>query len=368
MYRTIILPHLIRQSEGDAEIAHEIMLRWVKKYQTHSNLLWLISFLYSAKLYNKPVRLWDIDFNNWLGIAAGLDKNAEMLPLLQSLGPGHVEVGTITPRAQTGNPRPRVIRDVSQQAVINRLGFNGQGAAQVAANLNAVKPRIHIPIFGSLGMMKDTLPDEAPSHYCNVMDQIWDYVEVLVANISSPNTLGLRELQGGKYFEHFLREVMKGVNENATRRGTAKKPLLVKVAPDLSIPELLIVLEACEREGASGIIIGNTTVRRPLPRHTPAQKAFLNEVGGLSGRPAFEGMKKLVAEAARKTKLPIVAAGGIDSFVRAEEIRRITSGKWKDGIGQELHDKGVQLIQVHTGLYFQGPKLIREVKRAAFAA
>ncbi len=349
MYKHIFAPILRALSQDDPEKAHELARRAIMLLQKDASILYLIAWWCEAKKYNKPFTVWNITFPNRVGIAAGLDKNAEMLPFLQVLGVGHIEFGTVLPRAQTGNPRPRIARFVDEEAVINRLGFNSPGVGAVVHNLTAVTKHINIPLFGSVGIMKDTPLMNAAKDYVESMKRLWRYVQVIVFNISSPNTPGLRDLQGGRYIEEFVKALVLGAKVCAQEFNTPPKPLLVKISPDLTSPELDEVLEACERAGIDGLIIGNTTLSRNLQdKESGGAKKFAAEVGGMSGHPLFFLSAKVLGEARPKTKMPIVFTGGLDSTERGKQVR----------------DLGADLVQTHTPLYFRGPKVIRDLKRA----
>jgi len=349
MYQKVLAPTLRALSEGDAEQAHELALRVIKVLQKDALIPLWIAWLCQAKKFDAPFELWGISFRNPIGIAAGLDKNAEMLPFLQALGPGHIEFGTVLPRPQVGNERPRVFRYLHEEAVINRLSFNSQGADAVYQNLREAGPDVHVPLFGSVGKMKDTPLADAADDYIMAMERIWPFIAVVVANISSPNTQGLRDLQGGRYLENFVSRLASAANICTIQHGGQRRPLVIKIAPDLSTRELPEVIEACERGGAEGLLIGNTTLDRPLQHpDAPEAESFVQETGGMSGHPIFSKMVRVVTEARKRTRLPIIAAGGIDSTERAQVLR----------------DLGVDMVQVHTPIYFKGPRVIRDLKMA----
>lgn len=294
----------------------------------------------------KPVVVGMLRFPNVLGLAAGFDKDARVVLGLSLLGFGHVEVGTITPRPQSGNPRPRVFRLAEDSALINRMGFPNEGVEAIAARLAGLSRRDGDMVLGvSLGKQKETPLDDAADDYVCVMRAVYPYADYLAVNISSPNTPDLRRLQGGEYLHHLLRTLRDENADLAERNGLTRRPLWVKIAPDLSWPELDEILATIELVGIDGIIATNTTLARD-----GLNSAAGSETGGLSGRPLRERSTEFVAYIARATggTLPIIGVGGVSTV---DDIRRKL-------------DAGASLVQLYTALAYEGPglpgRLLRE--------
>ena len=290
------------------------------------------------------VRLWGLDFPNPVGMAAGFDKNAEVMEPLLSLGFGSVEVGTVTPRPQPGNPRPRAFRLTGEQALINRFGFNNQGLKAVAARLTARRHRHgrRPGIIGAnIGRNKDST--DANADYVAGVYELAPVSDYLVINVSSPNTPGLRALQDRAPLHTLLSRVLEARADLCLKR---TPPLLLKIAPDLTPDDLAAVSEVSLEVGIDGLIISNTTISRPGVDHLPVAA----EAGGLSGRPLFALSTRTLADVYRLTggKLPLIGVGGIASPEDAYAKIRA----------------GASLVQLYTALVYQGPRLIRDIKRA----
>jgi len=281
----------------------------------------------------KPVKVFGLEFPNTVGLAAGFDKNAKAWPAAAAMGFGHVEIGTVTALAQPGNPLPRMFRFPQEEAVINRMGFNNEGAEAVAARLTKQKPRgqRRIPLGINIGKSKVTSLDAAVSDYLRSFELLADYADYLVLNVSSPNTPGLRELQAASR----LRELLGAVAAANTSRGEDRRPLLLKIAPDLSYRQIDEVLAVIDEFGFDGIIATNTTLARPGPF------AEVDEAGGLSGKLLRRSSTQIISYISRATdgNLPIIGVGGITDSVSA---------------GEKL-DAGASLIQLYTGMIYRGP-------------
>ncbi len=293
-----------------------------------------------------PVELWGLRFRNPLGLAAGWDKDARALPGLAALGFGHVEVGTVKPLPQPGNPTPRVFRLVEDAALINRMGFPGQGADVVAARLakwrtgsGSAEDR---PVLGvNLGRNKDTPNERAVEDYVTLVERFAPLGDYLVINVSSPNTSGLRDLQARAALEGLLGPVVAA--RNATCQRTARRvPVLVKISPDLDTIGLADTLEACLTTGVDGVIATNTTLARD-----GLTSAAASETGGLSGAPLTARADRVLGDALRLLdgRLPVIAAGGV---MTPEDARRKL-------------DLGAALVQIWTGFIYGGPRFPRAV-------
>lgn len=290
---------------------------------------------------SSPVQVMGLTFPNRLGLAAGYDKDALAVRGLAALGFGHIEIGTVTPRPQPGNPAPRLFRLVEDKALINRLGFPSLGAERVARRLRALRFRSPGAILGvNLGKNRETPLEEALQDYLTLVHIFAPLADYLVVNVSSPNTLGLRDLQAAPRLEALLR----GLQE-ARREHSPAPPLLVKLAPDLSEAELEESLAVILEQGVDGLILTNTTLERPALRSRHA-----GERGGLSGAPLTLRSRELLAWVARRVhgRLTLISVGGI--LDAAEARRRL--------------ELGADLIQIYTGLVYRGPGLIREILMA----
>ena len=286
-------------------------------------------------------RLWGLDFANPVGIAAGFDKNAEVVGPLLGLGFGFVEVGTVTPRPQPGNPPPRCFRLSEQQAMINRFGFNNQGLEAMVRRLAARRRRRRPGIVGAnLGRNKDST--DAVADYVAGVYALAPLADYLVINVSSPNTPGLRALQDREPLAALLSGVLAARAESCLKRTPA---LLLKIAPDLTPEDLAAVAEVSLEAGIDGLIVSNTTIGRPGLAELPVAA----EAGGLSGRPLFEPSTRVLADIYRLTggRLPLIGVGGIAGAEHAYAKIRA----------------GASLVQLYTALIYQGPRLIRDIRR-----
>ena len=283
----------------------------------------------------KPTKVFGITFPNPVGLAAGFDKNGVALPAWEALGFGFVEIGTVTAKAQPGNPRPRIFRFPEQSALINRLGFNNDGADVIAARLGKLRKSGRwpaIPIGINIGKSKVTPIERAAEDYVYSFRLLRDFADYIVLNVSSPNTPGLRALQESDALAPLLRAI-RAENE------TARKPILVKIAPDLALADLDQIIATCEANDIAGIIATNTTLDHSS---IPASR---DESGGLSGAPLRVKTTALVREITARSRLPVIASGGIFD---AESAR-------------EKIEAGAQLLQIYTGYIYRGPGLISEI-------
>jgi dihydroorotate dehydrogenase len=303
----------------DPERAHHLGLRAVRLARP-------LGALRRHPVEGGMVEAFGLVFRNRVGLAAGYDKDGTAWRGLAALGFGHIEVGTVTPRPQPGNPRPRITRYVSERALVNRMGFPSEGAEAVMRRLDGRRPR-GLVLGVSIGPNADTPPEDRPADYLALVDRFSGVADYLAVNVSSPNTAGLRSLQG-EALEPLLRLV-------TARAG--RTPVLVKLSPDLD--DIAAVAEVAGRARASGLIVGNTTTTRP---------GIAGEAqGGLSGAPLGELALRRLVEAVAGTRLPVIASGGIMSLEDA--AARI--------------DAGAVLVQVYTGLVYGGPRLVRRMAR-----
>jgi dihydroorotate dehydrogenase len=294
-----------------------------------------------------PVRAFGLTFRNPLGLAAGYDKDAQAVPGLACLGLGHLEVGTVTPRPQPGNPRPRVFRLIEDEALVNRMGFPSAGVEVVRRNLGRLPARRSYVVGINLGKARSTPLEEAAEDYLELLRELYPYGDYFAINVSSPNTPGLRQLQSRDLLEGLLARLQSERAHLADRSGLAR-PLLVKLAPDLTWAELDEALAAIESYHVDGVIATNTTTARAGLRSPRAE-----QLGGLSGAPLRERSTRVVDYIHRHTegRVPIVAAGGVAS---ARDVL-------------EKLEAGACLVQFFTGLVYQGPGLARRILRDLLA-
>lgn len=286
---------------------------------------------------SQPVELFGLTFPNIIGVAAGFDKDARVASGLATLGFGHVEVGTLTPWPQRGNPKPRIFRLTEDAALINRMGFPNGGVVAALPRLRALAEAPREWVLGvSLGKQKETPLDQAADDYLSVMTKVAPYADYLAVNVSSPNTPGLRALQGGDYLGHLLRTL------TVANRAQFGKPLLVKIAPDMGWAEIDAIVDACHATQVDGIIATNTTISR-----AGLSSSHAAEKGGLSGQPLRQRSNEVIAHLAQQTDLPIIGVGGVQT---ADDVRAKL-------------DAGAKLVQIYTGLVYAGPTLAGRILR-----
>jgi dihydroorotate dehydrogenase len=322
----------------DAERAHQHTLRLLDA--AHS--LHLLS-LALPKPVADPVKAMGISFPNAVGLAAGLDKDGAHIPALSDLGFGFIEVGTVTPLAQSGNPTPRMFRIAEHQGIINRMGFNNQGVKTLVANIERSGFKGVLGV--NIGKNATTPIDQAASDYLSCMDQVYQSASYITINISSPNTKNLRQLQQGDELSALLLQLKNRQRALAERHGHYV-PLAVKIAPDLEAEAIAEVAQLLIRHEIDGVIAGNTT----LSRSEIAGHAHAGQAGGLSGAPLKQRSTALIRELARQLDgaLPIIGVGGI--FSGEDAVEKIRAG--------------ATLVQLYTGLVYRGPALIAETAQA----
>ncbi len=280
---------------------------------------------------SSPMSAFELNFRHRIGLAAGLDKNGVALSAWEALGFSFVEIGTVTAQAQPGNPRPRIFRYPKERALINRLGFNNDGAETIANRLAELRDRggwPGIPVGINIGKSRVTPIERAVEDYLFSFRKLRAQADYIALNVSSPNTPGLRELQGGQRLDELLRAI------NAER---GNMPLLVKISPDLEPAALDEIVSVSEANNISGIIATNTTLDHSAIAH--------DEEGGLSGAPLQQKSTVIIRQITNKTKIPIIGCGGILDVSSA----------------REKIEAGAKLLQVYTGFIFRGPKLIHEI-------
>ena len=340
-YQRLIFPLLTRI---DAETAHERTIAALARAQRNAAGRAFLRRL-AGDLPQQPVDLFGLTFPNVLGVAAGFDKNIQVVDGLGLLGFGHIEVGTVTPQPQAGNPRPRVFRLVEDGAIINRMGFPSDGMDAARERLAALQTADRPYVLGiSLGKQKETSLIQAANDYVAVLHAVYPHAGYLAVNISSPNTPELRDLQGRAYLGDLLGTLTAASMAQATAMGIAPRPLLVKIAPDLSRQELDDILQVALDHNIAGIIATNTTIGRDGLRDPNRE-----QVGGLSGQPLGDRSLEIIRVIARATNgtLPIIGVGGIRT---ADDVRRRL-------------DAGASLIQIYTAMVYEGPGLAGRILR-----
>lgn len=329
MYKSLIRPILFK---FDPEEVHYFTFSMLKNF----------SFL--AKLFlPKPIvdkrlerEVFGLKFKNPVGLAAGFDKNAVLFEELSDLGFGFIEIGTLTPKGQPGNDKKRLFRLMEDSAIINRMGFNNDG---VDAAVERLKKNKNVLIGGNIGKNKVTPNEEAVNDYKNCFEKLFPYVDYFVVNVSSPNTPNLRELQDKEPLTHLL-----GTLQEMNAEKTTPKPILLKIAPDLSDDQLLDIIDIVKETKIAGVIATNTTLSRD-----GLKSENKSEAGGLSGKPLTKRSTEVIRFLSEKSNraFPIIGVGGIHTA--------------KDAI--EKLDAGASLIQLYTGFIYEGPELINEINK-----
>ncbi len=336
LHKKLIRPLLFRQ---DSERAHNAVVKQLAWVSRNSLACGIVKSLYGAP--ELPATVFGLKFPNPVGLAAGMDKHAAAVPGWAALGFGFTELGGVTWHAQDGNPKPRMFRAISDEAVINRMGFNNSGAEAVAEKLSGWKKSgrwpAH-PVGINLGKSKITPLDKAAEDYANSFRALRGLADFFVVNVSSPNTPNLRQLQDKAALDEIF-AALQTLN-------SSRKPILVKVAPDLTFEALDEILELVAPRNIAGIVATNTTIARPPTNDLALQKIYA-ETGGLSGKPLRQRSTEVIRHLFQQTngKLPIIGVGGIFS----------TDDAW------EKITAGAALVQCYTGLVYEGPGLARKV-------
>lgn len=329
----------------DPETAHHLGMRGMSLARCAG-----LSGLLAPSVPPDPVEAMGLHFPHPVGLAAGLDKNAEYIDALAALGFGFIEVGTVTPRPQPGNPRPRMFRLPAARAIINRMGFNNDGVDRLLENVRAARFPKQGGILGiNIGKNATTPIENAAEDYLTCLDKVYGDASYVAVNISSPNTKNLRELQKDEALDDLLSR-LKARQQTLTDQHGRYVPLALKIAPDLDNEQIVAIADALRRHRMDGVIATNTTLGRQGVEGLP----HAEETGGLSGAPVYEKstavLKKLVT--ALQGEIPVVGVGGI--LEGAEAAAKISAG--------------AQLVQLYTGFIYRGPELIAEAARAIAAS
>lgn len=333
MYKKIISPFLFL---FDPEKIHTFTFFLIKVFFKIPVLGFIIKSFYKVESPKLTRKLFGLTFENPVGIAAGFDKNATHISEFEKFGFGFIEIGTVTPNPQYGNPKKRLFRLKEDTAIINRMGFNNDGVTKIK---NRLKKNYNVLIGGNIGKNKVTPNSQAKNDYIICFKELYNYVDYFVVNVSSPNTPGLRELQS----KEFLNDLFIELNELRLNE-TIKKPILIKISPDLSKEKIIEILEVIDTNNIDGIIATNTTIDYPN-----LKSKNKNETGGLSGAPLYDKSNEVISFISRKTngKLPIIGVGGISTPEQA--VKKI--------------EAGAHLIQLYTGIIYEGPGIVRKINK-----
>lgn len=338
LYKTIIKPILFNFAP---EKAHHIVFFLMKQFFKLPGAAWCSKKMFEVKDPGLERELFGIKFPNPVGLAAGLDKNAELIDEMANLGFGFIEIGTVTPKPQPGNPKPRLFRLPIDNALINRMGFNNQGADKVARRLKMRKSGVIVG--GNIGKNKITPNEEAYRDYEMCFETLYDYVDYFVVNVSSPNTPDLRELQEKEPLKKLLERI-----QIRNRNKKKPKPILLKIAPDLNEPQLDDVIAIALEGKVDGIIATNTTISRNGLKTNAAQVEVMGG-GGLSGKPLAQRSTDVIRYIKQKSGgiFPVVGVGGIHS--EDDALEKIKAG--------------ADLVQVYTGFIYEGPALVKKINK-----
>lgn len=319
----------------DAERAHELTFQQLR-FLSGTPLEAIIR----QQVTSRPVKCMGLTFKNGLGLAAGLDKNGECINAFAAMGFGFIEVGTVTPRPQPGNDKPRMFRLPEAEGIINRMGFNNLGVDHLIANVK--KARFDGILGINIGKNKDTAVENGKDDYLICMEKVYGHAGYIAINISSPNTPGLRTLQYGEALDDLLAAI-KLKQKELEKRHLKYVPVAVKIAPDLAEEELVQIADSLVRHGIDGVIATNTTLDRSLV----SGLKYSEEAGGLSGRPVQLRSTEVIRRLAQELdgRLPIIGVGGIDSLTSAREKMAA----------------GASLVQIYSGFIYKGPSLVKEI-------
>ena len=338
MYKSIIKPVLFRKN---AEDAHHFTFSWIKRI---FNLPIINSLITGFFKYEKPVlekEVFGLKFKNPVGLAAGFDKDAKLIDEMAMLGFGFIEIGTLTPRPQEGNPLPRLFRLPKDEALINRMGFNNGGVEEAKKRLK--KRKSGIIIGGNIGKNKLTPNENAVEDYLYCLESLHPFVDYFVVNVSSPNTPNLRDLQEKEPLKNLLTEVKK-----ANDKKNKPKPILLKIAPDLTVGQLDDIIEIVLETEIDGVIATNTTIDRSDLK-TPEEEVKTMGDGGVSGKVLEQRSTEVIRYLAKQSNhaFPIIGVGGI--FNAQDAIEKLNAG--------------ASLVQVYTGMIYEGPGIVKAIKK-----
>ncbi|MCA8832115.1 quinone-dependent dihydroorotate dehydrogenase [Hymenobacter pini] len=340
LYNALVKPLLFRL---DAERAHHLVFENLKRAYRLPGAAAALRSLYDFRHPNLEREVFGLRFRNPVGLAAGFDKNAELTDELGALGFGFVEIGTVTPRPQSGNPQPRLFRLPQDAALVNRMGFNNHGVQAATTRLHQRRNR-DLVIGGNIGKNKDTPNEDAAHDYVACVEALHEEVDYFVVNVSSPNTPGLRQLQEREPLIQLLQQVQER-NQSLPK----PRPLLLKIAPDLTDPQLDDILLIARETNLSGLVATNTTTSRD-GLATPAAQVDALGAGGLSGRPLRKRATEVIRYLSQHSRgqLPIIGVGGIFSPQDA----------------REKLEAGASLLQLYTGFIYEGPGLVGQINQA----
>lgn len=333
MYKTIIRPILFW---FDPEKVHHFSFSAIRFLHKIPGIPSVIKALYEVQDPKLEREVFGLTFKNPVGLAAGFDKDAKLYQELSNFGFGFIEIGTLTPKPQEGNPKKRLFRLLEDSGVINRMGFNNGGVKDAVSRLKKNK---NVLIGGNIGKNKITPNEEAVNDYIICFNELFDYVDYFVVNVSSPNTPGLRELQEKEPLIHLLQTL-----QNANHQKSKPKPILLKIAPDLTDDQLLDIIEIVKTTQIAGVIATNTTISRE-----GLQSLNQKETGGLSGKPLAKRATEVIRFLSEKSEkaFPIIGVGGIHSADDA----------------LEKLEAGASLVQLYTGFIYEGPALIKAINK-----
>lgn len=334
MYKKLIAPFLFL---FDPEKIHNLTFLCLKIIFKIPLIGYFVKYIYRIEDQNLKRSVFGIEFPNPIGIAAGFDKNATHISEFENFGFGFIEIGTVTPKPQIGNPKKRLFRLKDDKAIINRMGFNNQGVSRIRKRL---KKKYNVIIGGNIGKNKITPNSDAKNDYLVCFKELYPYVDYFAINVSSPNTPGLRQLQSREFLTSLFSEL------NKYRLKSEKyKPILLKISPDLDMKKISELLDVINENKIDGIIATNTTISYPDLISTNR-----NEKGGLSGEPLYDKSNEVISYISKKTngKLPIIGVGGISTPQQA--INKIKAG--------------AHLIQLYSGIIYEGPGIVKKINES----
>ncbi|EPE37607.1 dihydroorotate dehydrogenase [Candidatus Photodesmus katoptron] len=319
----------------DPEKTHNLIIQ-ILKYFGGTPLDWI----YRQRLPHRPIKCMGLNFRNPVGLAAGFDKNGECLEALDAMGFGFVEVGTVTPRPQFGNDKPRLFRLIEAQGMINRMGFNNLGVDHLVENIKSAKFSFVLGV--NIGKNEGTPIEKSEKDYLICMEKVYEYADYITINISSPNTEKLRSLQYGESLNNLL-TVLKIKQKELLKKHAKYVPLTIKISPDLNPHEISKICQSLIKNNIDGVIATNTTLDKTVVN----RMKYANEIGGLSGKPIQTSSTKIVLHLHKElgNDIPIIGVGGVDSCISARE--KLISG--------------ATLIQIYSGFIYYGPKLLKEI-------